>query len=1219
MMACRRNSQEEPTMRGSWTKAAIRSLGAVALIAMSALPAAAQTTSGDVGGTVHDQQGAALPLATVTLTSNTRGTVLNAAANKTGDFVFTSVQPDTYTLSVKADGFKSVERKNIVVNANDHLALGTIALELGAVTETVSVTAEATPLQTQSAERSYAVEGQVVQNVAVNGRDFFGLAFLAPGVVVNGASNSTGMQSQNMSANGQRPSTNNVTLDGVTDIDTGNNGGPMVAISLDSIQEFKILTSDYQAEYGRSVGAQVSAVTKSGGRDFHGSAYAFRRNSDANSNTWLNNHNNPVTPVPPLDNRDLGYTLGGPIFIPGKFNTDKSKLFFFLSQEYEHRLNAQIVPQRVRVPTALERAGDFSQTRDNAGNLFPYIRDYTTGLPCGPTDTRGCFQDGGVIGRIPQNRLYNVGVNILKMYPLPNSDGTYTQGYNYQSQAPTSQPERQDLFRLDWNVSNAWRLSAKVLNNKSDRLLPYGSFVLASNLPDYSISYLFPRRGYSATAQGTLNSTTFVEATFGYSHNSIDILPDQSDPQSFTKSALGLSGLPMIYPNAVQLDLPPRFNFGGRVGGNSNTAGSNNAPTLGSGNAPFKNFNTTEDAIMSITKLMGRHTAKAGFYFQHSLKPQSSFANNNGQISFANDASNPFDTGFPFANAILGIYQNYTQASGYFIGNYVYNNLEWYLQDNWKATRKLTLDYGVRFYWMQPQHDSLNQTANFIPSKFDPSKAPRLYYPGFDASGTKVAVDRATGQTLPAVYIGRIVPNSGTLLNGVFQAGQGISDNLFPGSGILVGPRLGFTYDVTGQASWIIRGGAGVFYDRSQGNSVFDLLQNPPTTLQPTFNNGLLQDVNPNSVLLAPPGLVAYDTSGNIPTTYAFNLGLQAKLPWSAVLDVSYVGSLARHQLQARNLNAPAYGSAFLPQNQDPTAAKNPAIPGASALPADFLRPYQGFGDIRMAEPTASSNYNSLQTSINRRFKDGLLLSVSYTWSKALGTVSNDNNNTLNSFDTPRIDGNQQLANYGPLDFDRRHNFIGNFIWQVPETHAHGLLGQIADGWQFSGVYRYQSGQPYNISLSIPNVGSNNLVGTPSTAPARVVLVGDPGPGYSDDPYRQINQAAFTIPKPGTLGLDSGRNFLVTAPTNNWDLSLSKAFLMGGARRLEFRIDAFNAFNHTQFYTLNTTLAVRSLTDPTPTNLPYDASGKLVNPSGFGAVTAVRPPRNIQLEARFQF
>lgn len=1209
----------QSTLAGHYLGRFTGALVAIAFVAMSALPLAAQTTSGTISGTVKDPQGSGMPTATVTLTSDQRGTVYTATVGKAGDFVSVSLPPGTYTLVVKADGFKQAVRTKVVVNANDRVAIGTITVELGGLAETVSVVADAQViLQTQSAERSFAVTGESMQKLAVNGRGFFNMAFLAPGVVANGVSNTAGVESQNLSANGQRPSTNNVQLDGVTDIDTGNNGGPMVAVSMDSVQEVKILTSNYQAEYGRSVGAQISAVTKSGSRDFHGSAYAYRRNDSLNANTWINGHTPgrdlqgnqlPYSIVPPLDQRDLGFTLGGPVYIPGKFNQDKSKLFFFLSQEYQHRLNPQTTPQRVRVPTALERAGDFSQTRDNAGNLFPYIRDYTTGLPCTATDTRGCFQDGGVIGKIPQSRLYPLGVNILKMYPVANSDGTLSQGFNYFTQQATSQPERQDLLRLDWNINDKWRVNGKILNNKSDRLLPYGSFVLGSNLPDYSISYLFPRRGYSMNASGSLNSTTFVEVTLGYSHNSINILPDQSNPTKFTKSTLGLSAFPMIYPNAVQLDMPPRFQYGGRVA---------NAPNLGTNNAPFYNFNTTKDAVASITKLMGSHTAKGGLYYQQSLKPQSSFSNANGNVNFTNDAANPFDTGFPFANAITGVYQTYNQASGYFIGNFTYKNIEAYLQDNWKANSRLTLDYGIRFYHMVPQHDTLNQTANFVPEKYDPAKASRLYYPGLDANGTRVAVDRATGLTQPAVYIGRLVPNTGSLLNGVFQAGSGIEDTLYPSSTV-VAPRFGFTYDVSGQGSWIVRGGAGAFYDRSQGNSVFDLLGNPPTTLSPTFNNGRLQDINPNNIVLGAPSLVAYDRSGKLPTTYAYNIGFQVKLPWSAALDISYVGSVAHNQLQARNLNSVPYGAAFLPQNQDPTLAQNPATPGSAALPNDLMRPYKGYGDIRIAEPSASSNYNSVQASLNRRFKDGLQLNVSYSYSKAMGTVSNDNNNNLTSFDTPRIDGNQHQANWGPLDFDRPHNFIGSFVWEIPKTHSTGVLGQVLNNWQISGVYRYQSGQPYNLTVAIPGIGSQNLLGTATTAPARVVLIGDPGSGNSSDPYRQFNTAAVTIPKPGTLGLDSGRNFLRTAATNNWDLFLSKSFLMGGARRLEFRVDAFNALNHTQFYTVNSTLSVRSLADPTPTNLPFDASGNLVNPTGFGAVTAVRPPRTIQLTARFQF
>lgn len=1181
----------------------------LAALVAAALPAAAQLSTASLTGTVRDTQNAAIPGAAVTLVSDARGTTLAAVANDSGDFLFPTVTASTYTLRVAMDGFKIVERSGIVVHPGDKLSVGVITIEVGALTETVTVASRATELQTQSAERSYAVEGEAVKNIAVNGRSFLPLAFLTPGVVSMDAT-PTG-DSASMSANGQRQNSNNVQVDGITDMDTGNNGGPMVGVSLDSIQEVKILTSNYQAEYGRSSGAQISAITKSGGRSFHGSAYWFRRKDDLNANTWINNRNIPKTPTPVLNQRDLGYTIGGPVMLPG-FNEDKSKVFFFFSQEYQKRLNPQTTPQRVRVPTALERQGDFSQTVDNAGNPFPYIKDPTSTLPCQASNTGGCFQDGGVLGRIPQNRLYDIGLNILKMYPQANSAETIGQGFNYVTQEATSQPERQDLLRLDWYATNAWRFNGKILNNKSDRTLPYGSFVLGTNLPDYAASFLLPRRAYSISAANTINNTTFLEVTYGYSHNSIDIVPDVDNPDAFTRSTLGLSAFPYIFPGAVQLDLPPRFSFGG------GRVAQDRAPNLGTNNAPFYNFNTTQDLSGSLTKLMGRHTAKAGLYFHHSLKPQSSFAANNGDINFNNDPANPLDTGFSYANAAIGVYNSYTQASQYAIGNYVYNNVEWYVQDNWKVSDRLTLDYGMRFYWIQPQYDTKGQTATFLPDRFDQSQAPRLYYPTLDSGGRRIGVDRATGQTVAGTYIGRLVPGTGNLLNGVGQAGtEGVPNGIYDNRGVQYGPRFGLTYDPTGNQQFIVRGGGGVFYDRAQGNTVFDLITNPPTTQVVQFTYGRLQDVNPNNVLLAPPALVAFAADGKVPTTYAYNIGVQIKLPLEAALDVSYVGSQARNQLQRRNINAPAYGAAYLAQNQDPTSTADAALPGARALPTDFLRPYPGYGDISLIEPVASSNYNSLQVALNRRFKDGLLLGINYTWSKALGTVSNDLPGIADS-GAPRPDGNQDQANYAPLAFDRRNTFVANFVYALPAPGA-GLLGAVLRDWQLSGVYRWQNGAPYTVGFNIPGISAYTLTGTQRLEGARVVMNGDPGSGYSGDPYRMFNTAVFAPPQPGSLGLESSRNYMSRAPINNLDLSISKSIPFGSGRKLEIRLDAFNALNHTQFLDINTTLAVRSLTDPTPTNLPYDASGNLVNPTGFGAVTSVRPPRQVQLLARFQF
>ena len=860
-----------------------------------------------------------------------------------------------------------------------------------------------------------------------------------------------------------------------------------------------MLTSNYQAEYGRSAGAQISAVTRGGSRDFHGSAYAYRRHDGMNANTWLNNRDSTATNhinKPRLDQRDLGFTIGGPIYIPKKFNTDKQKLFFFYSHEDQKRFIPPTSPTRVTVPTALERAGDFSKTVDNAGNPFPYIRDYTTNQPCSSTGTAGCFQDGGVLGKIPASRLYPLDLNILKLYPQPNTSGV---GFNYITEQPSSQPQIQDLIRIDYNISSRWRAYGRIVKVKNDQVLPYGSFVLATNLPDYNVLLPNPRYSYAVTVTGSLSPTTILEATIGGSHNSIDINPANN---KFNRTALGLTGLPVVYPSAVQIDSPPQFVFGGRIG---------NAPNIGSNNSPFYNFNTTRDWSGTISKVAGQHTIKAGIFWQNSFKPQSSFANNNGQYNFTDNTSNPLDTGFGFSNAALGIYNQFTQASGYFIGKYRYNNVEFFAQDNWKVNSRLTLDYGMRFYWIQPQFDEDLQTSNFLPNRFNAVDAPRLYFPvcvgnADPCSGAnRRAADPAaivsgfvpsTANTIDGAYIGRLVPNTGKLLNGVVQAGAGIEPGLYKNRGIHLAPRVGFAYDLRGNQSLVIRGGGGIFYDRPQGNVVFDLLRNPPTSLEPTFFFGQMQTINTGQVLLAPPALVAYDRKGKSPTSYSFNLGVQTKLPLDSVLDVSYVGQPRGHLLQRRNLNAPYYGAAFQAGNQDPTLAANST--GAAALPVDFLRPFQGFGNISYIEPASSSNYHSLQTSVNRRFKKGLLLGVTYTWSKALGTQGADLPG-INSFGAPRIDTNNRLANYGPQDFDRRHNFNVNWVYELPKaTRNTGSAWRSTTG-RFP-IYRYQTGAPYNIGFSIPGLSGYGVTGTQQVEGGRIVVLENPGSGDSGNP-----------------------------------------------------------------------------------------------------------------------
>ena len=1166
-------------------------------------PVFAQITTGTVTGVVKDDQGLAIPGASVTLVSEARATrMAPVITSATGEFVVTGVTPDTYTLEITLEGFRPVHRTGVIVSGGDRIALGSMTLSVGSAQETITVTAETPLVQAQSGERSFSISTEAVQAIAVNGRNYNNLTNLAPGVVAG-------------TVNGLRVNQNTFQIDGITSVDTGNNGNG-VTLTVDAVQEVRVLTTAYQAEYGRSAGAQISAVTKSGTQQFRGSIYGDRRKDDLNANTWLNNLRG--LPKQKVNQSDQGYTLGGPL---GRPNSG-SRFFFFLNQEWQQVFNANN-ETRVRVPTALERRGDFSQTLDNAGRLYNLIRDPQSGLPCTAADTRGCFQGDGVLGRIPQDRLYSIGLAVLNMYPAANSAGTESQGFNYVSQDSSEQPRRQDLLRLDWQASDRWRFNGKWLHTGGLNIAPYGGGTtgFATNIPQFGSTNPCPcSRQWTVSGAGTLSDSLVTEIFFGSSNRPITNYA--VNPDAVSRSKTGLQNFPMLFPNAVQQDLVPSFVFSGS---GSRVA---NPPTNGTQYAPFENNNTSYDLVASLTKLWGSHTAKSGFFINRAVKEQSSRAAANGIVTFVNDASNPFDTTYPFANAAIGVYQSYTQAAAWIKGNFLYHNIEWYLQDNWRVSSRVTLDYGLRFSWLQPTYDTRLQASNFIPEDYSAARAPRLYYPTRDAAGNRVGIDRATGTIVPAVQIGRIVPGSGTLVgNGLYGAGQGIEEELYKNRGVHYAPRLGFAYDARGNQSLVVRGGFGVFYDRAAGDTVYGMIEQQPTLRQPNLFYGRLQDVTAAaSGTDAPPTIAAFDHDGKLPTVYTYNVGAQFSMPWKTVLDVSFVGSQSRNLNTQVNLNAPAYGAAYLPQNQDPTAAAS-TIPGATALPVDFLRPYQGFGDIIQIQPTAYADYKSIQTSVNRRFSNGVSFGMNYTLGKAMGTSSTDfpaGNNTYNPtvIGMPRVDSkdNQRKANYMPLSTDRRHTFVANFVWQIPNRNVGSrLLAGVIHDWQVSGVYRASSGSPYTITYNIPGISPYTLTGTTRLESARIVINGDPGSGYSDDPYQQFNPGVFTTPKIGSNGLESGTNYMHYMPQYTLDMSVARFIRFGGNRRLELRIDAFNALNTMTVTAVNNTLQVRSLTDPTPTNLARDASGALINPTGFGAVTGVAAARQVQLMARFHF
>jgi hypothetical protein len=1197
----------------SFSRQALAWAAAAGLVLLAAAPVAAQTTSASIFGEVKDPQGGVLPGATVTLTSRTQAYSLNTTTDREGRFVFPIVRPDLYALKISMAGFKTLERTNVQVNANDKFSAGIVSLEIGAITEEVSVTGRVTELQAQSGERSGTLESQAIENIASNGRQLFNYTLLVPGVVStdNNAGNERG-DLAGISVNGQRETSNNLTIDGVANIDTGNNAGNMATTNTEAIGEFKVLTNSYQAEYGRAVGAQVQMVTKSGTQSFHGSGYWFGRRSGWNANTWTNLRAGAPPPVgngkvnePPKASRDdKGYTIGGPIYIPGVFNTDKRKLFFFWSQEFESRSQPPAL-HTARVPTELERAGDFSQSVDGSGNPYPYIRDYQLaqahpGWACNATDQRACFADGGVLGRIPQNRLYQLGLNALNLFPMPN----YTSGggVNYQSQASDANSPRQDLIRLDFQPTDKWRITGRYMDTKNDVTQAYGTPWAGNGSYQVPLEVLFKNPGYNwmVSTTGIVNNTTSLEVSVGTAHNSLNYV---MNAKQLFRANSGLTDFPYLYKDAVQADYVPFFQFGGTNIGSQAEYQTNNGP--------FSNENTTWDVVANLTKIWGAHNAKFGVYYQSSYKPQTIFYSWNAQVDFAGDPSNPYDTSLSYANAATGVFDTYTQVNKYFQPQWKYKNYEWYAQDNWKVNQRFTLDYGVRFYYLTPQWDVSKGTSNFVPSRYNAADAAQLYTPAI-VNGVKVGLDPATGETVDARFIGRLTPESNRF-NGAYQAGQGITDSVQSGNAFRVSPRLGFVFDISGKGMTIIRGGGGILYDRPMGNIVFDMGGNAPSVLNSRLQWGLLQNLtaaqgDPNTPLGMAP--TAYDFKP--PKVYSFNVGVQHKLPYKLIFDLAYVGSRSRGVLRHSNINAPALGATFQPQNQDPTLP--PSSNGSSALPTDFMRPYVGYSDINMYDYTGFSNYDSLQTSLSRRFDNGVMFSVFYVWSKNLTS-----NNQDYSGGVVGDEATIRKYDYSLGLYDRPQNIVVNFIYQTPKATENRALGLLVNEWQISGVYRWSSGTPYAINYSIPGVGNANLSGTSNPA-ARIALTCDPGSGSSSDPYKQIaNTSCFAPPQPGSNGNESSRMFVHGPASNNLDLSLSKGFTIWKDVKFEVRLDAFNALNHTQFTGVNNTVNFASLTDHTITNLPYNSAGQLVNINGFGTINGVAAPRTLQLVTRLTF
>ncbi len=1162
------------------------------LVFVLAQAALAQQTSGTIYGTVKDPQGAVVPGAKIVVASLATAIRMETVSSSDGTFVVTPLQAGTYDLSIEVTGFKKYERRGVIVRVNDRLALGDLVLELGATAETVTVEAQAVLLSTQSAERSGLVTGTQTVNLALNGRNYLDLIKTVPGVVseFNGQVAGPGGIGS-IYVNGQRGNQNNVTLDGAANMDTGSNGTQHTSLNIDAVAEFRVLTNGQQAEFGRSSGAFINIVSKSGTQDFHGTGYWFHRHEGLNANNWRNNRDG--RPRQFYRYNYQGYNIGGPVYIPGKFNKNKDKLFFFFGQEWQR----QLIPNATRfvtVPTQEQRNGDFSQTRDLDGSPV-IIRDPLTGQP---------FPGN----RIPTQRILPDGQKLLNFYPLPNVTGQPS--YNYQSQVSSGYPRRQEIYRFDWNISPRWRAFFRVINDKDLQIMPYGQWSADFNIPFAPMAFGQPGHSGIANLTTIINPTLTNEFIFGPSRNRLTIDPTND---AFSKAKLGLTFQP-IYRDADPLGLVPNFRF--------NVP---NAPFTGFNGTPFRNVNNTFDFTDNLSKVFSSHHVKLGFYIQRSRKDQTAFTPVNGNIWFDRDSANPGDTNWAFSNALLGNFQRYQQSNHVLNGLYRYTNVEWYIQDNWKLRPGLTLDFGMRFYIVQPQFDAKLQTASFNQAFFKASDQVRLMERAINpATGRVEARNPVTGQFAPAALIGSLAPNVGNRANGMARAGlNGYPRGLIDSRGVHYAPRVGVAWDPWKKGNTVFRAGGGVFYDRFQGNPVFDQLPNPPSTDVPTIFYGNIATAGTTPGVFFPPSVRGFSKSGEVPTTYNYNAGIQHRLPFEFVLDLAYAGSVSRHLLHILPLNNVPFGSAWLPQNQDPTVAR-PALDGTTTLPVNFYRPFVGYENVNITGFGATSNYNSLQVALNRRVRRGAQFGLAYTWSKALGTASGDGDQVHPL--------NNRMANYGPLGFDRTHVLVINYIYDVPRVARNSNfldnpVGRaVFNNWQLSGITSFVSGPPDNIFYSVRGVGGSDLnrriTGSETWGP-RVAIRGNPTVGRGDrtiDAF--INTSVFAPALKGSVGLDSGQRPIRRPGINNWDVSVFKNFPFDSElkRYLQLRLEMFNAWNHTQFADFNRT--VQFDTAGSITNLP---SSRGTGPQfgggtyGFGAITAARDPRIIQLAVKIYF
>lgn len=1123
-----------------------------------------QTIFGRISGTVTDSTGSVIVGARVTITNESTKSPRSAATDDRGFYVATNLPVGDYTITVERDGFKRATVTGYTLVADGRLTVD-FTLEAGAVTESITVTATGgETINTTSGEVARVIDGAQVQELALNGRNYMQLTTLVPGAPLLNDDQLELMTSLGISqpVNGSRGNANLLTVDGGFNMDSGSNNSQINNVGIDFIREVKIQTSNFSAEYGRNSGASINVVTRSGGNEFHGSAFEFLRNERLDANNFFNNTRGRFTDDPnartpnvivpagdprvgekvveraPLRYNNFGWSLGGPI--------KRDKFFFFAGMEWKS-IRRSTAPTNRTIPTRAERLGDFSLRLAGADRIPGTADD---GRLIDPL-TRTQFQGN----RIPANRITADGQAFANVYDrmeaLAAAYSDLPTGNNALYQVSNPFDVREEIIRLDYKLSDKHMLYGRFLHDDYDLIDPFGTFI-NSNLPTIPTNRLRPGFSYQVGHTWLISPTLINEAKANASWNGQRIPPVGDDwrreTHGFTYEQLFAGGR---FDNGI-----PDTTISG-FSGFRGPAGSLLSPT-------------TDIAFSdNLTIIKGSHSLKTGATIIRNRKDQNGRSRYTGDVNF-NSSGNPNSTGNAFADALLGNFRTYSEFADDPIGFFRFTQFEAFVSDSWKVSRNLSLEVGLRYQYGLPIYTQANNIVNFDPSLYDPAQA--------------VTVNRN----------GTIVAGSGNRFNGLVRAGDGIpADQLarVPGAdnpdvlavpvgaprGLyepqhLFAPRVGFAWTPSDDSRTAIRGGFGIFYDRPEGNLIFSSVNIPPLLTSAQFENGNIATISGGRASALAPFSEISTIDPNLKTPYSMNwsLSVQRELPGGVFGEAAYVANLGRHLLRQPDINQATFEA----------LVENQKLPSNQRLSVNALRPFKGYSSIRMRLSDSTSNYHSLQLYAAKR-RGAFTMTAGYTWSKALADTSGNGDNPEDPFN--------RRFNYGSTTFDRRHVFFTTYTYRIPFFHNWGrVTDAVLAGWEISGITRYQTGQ-YLTPTASTSIGTRraDYNGSFVAFPAGAQTI-----------RRWYNVTAFA-PAPDTRRGNAGVGIIEGPGYYQWDVSLRKKFSVTERMGLQAQADFFNAFNQTNFRNPDTNV--------TPTNLAA------------GRIPSAAPGRNIQLALKLTF